>query len=34
MHSACRTAQPAAVRLLLRWGADPTLADYTHRRLP
>lgn len=34
LHSACRTAQPAAVRLLLRWGADPMLADYIHRRLP
>ena len=34
LHSACRAAQPAAVRLLLQWGANPMLADYIHRRLP
>lgn len=34
LHAACRTVQPAAVRLLLRWGANPMLSDYVHRRLP
>jgi acetoin utilization deacetylase AcuC-like enzyme len=34
LHAACRAAQPAAVRSLLQWGANPMLSDYTHRRLP
>ena len=34
LHTACRGAHPAVVRLLVGWGAQLTLADYLHRRLP